>query len=58
MKYQEQSNNQSLDKDESDVVFKLSRNEEESFGWTVYTTIVFLTLFFGFLFNYLFQIYL
>lgn len=58
MKYKEHANNQSLDKDESELVFKLSRSEEETFGWTVYATIVFITLFFGFLFNYLFQIYL
>lgn len=58
LKYREQANNQSLDKDESEVVFKLNKTEEESFGWTVYSTIVFLTLFFGFLFNYIFSIYL
>ena len=42
--------------DQTDVEFKmkLSRSEEETFGWTVWTTVVFMTLFFGFLFNYLF----
>ena len=37
---------------------KLSRNEEETFSWTVWITVVFITLFFGFLFNYIFSMYL
>lgn len=38
--------------------YKLSRTESEAFSWTVYITIVFMTLFYGFLFNYFFSMYL
>ena len=54
MRYRDSNKNQTLDKDGSEVVFKLNRTEEETFGWTVYTTIVFLALFFGFICNYVF----
>ena len=59
MRYQDsKSMGGSLDQSDVEFKMKLSRNEEETFGWTVWITVVFITLFFGFLFNYIFSMYL
>lgn len=58
MRYQDSKKVTNLDQNDIEFKMKLSRNEEETFGWTVWVTVIFLFLFLGFLFNYLFQMYL
>jgi len=61
MKYPNQVQEINLDSGkggDTDMMFKLSKNEEETLEWSIYTTVVWLALFFGIGFNYFYEMFM